>query len=246
VAVKVLRPELAAAIGPERFLQEIRITARLNHPHILPLLDSGEADGLLYYVMPFVAGGSLRRRFSPEAPMQLGAAVRVTGQVASALDHAHRQGIVHRDIKPENILLSDGHAVVADFGIARAVSALDRQTLTRTGVPIGTPGYMSPEQAMGIAELDERTDVYSLACVVYEMLVGTTPVVWSIHDGEAVGRFLDAPPDHRERLDSLPGRVEQVLVKGLAVRPADRFSGPLQFADALAVAAEGSGQTLSD
>jgi tRNA A-37 threonylcarbamoyl transferase component Bud32 len=240
VAIKVLRPELAAAVGSDRFLREIRITAQLNHPHILPLLDSGEADGFLYYVMPYVTGGSLRRQVGCEVRFPLDAVLRVTQQVASALEHAHRFGVVHRDVKPENILFSEGLAVVADFGIAKAVSAAGREALTRTGVPVGTPGYMSPEQAMGVADLDERTDVYSLACVVYEMLTGGTPVALPSPDDARVGRLLDAPPEHRERLDAMPGRVEQTLVRAMAVRPADRFASPGEFAGALAAAAEGS------
>jgi len=246
VAVKVLRPELAEAIGGDRFLREIRITARLSHPHILPLLDSGETDGVLYYVMPYLAGGSLRRRLDPKAPLPLDVALRIARQVADALDHAHGLGIVHRDVKPENILFSDGHAVVGDFGIAKAASTVGREALTRTGAPLGTPGYMSPEQAMGTTDLDARTDVYSLACVVYEMLIGATPAVWPMAEDVRLGRLSDAPSDHRERLDALPGRVEQALTKALAVRSADRFAAPGAFADALQVAAEGSGRKLSD
>jgi serine/threonine protein kinase len=238
VAIKVLRPDLAAAVGSERFLREIRITARLNHPHILSLIDSGEADGLLYYVMPYVSGGSLRRQLSRAATIRLDIAVHIAGQVASALDHAHRQGVIHRDVKPENILFSEGHAIVADFGIAKAVSSAGRETLTRTGVPLGTPGYMSPEQTTAIMELDERTDVYGLACVVYEMLVGETPGLWPAEEALRLGRFVDATPEHRERLDGLPGRVEQAMVKALAVRPADRFHGPGEFAEALTAATE--------
>ncbi|UCC49393.1 MAG: serine/threonine protein kinase, partial [Gemmatimonadota bacterium] len=229
VAVKVLRPELAVALGSDRFLHEIRITAQLNHPHILPLLDSGEADGLLYYVMPYVAGGSLRGLLIRERRLPLDAAVRITQQVALALEHAHRLGVVHRDVKPENILFSEGHAVVADFGIAKAVSTAGPESLTRSGFSVGTPGYMSPEQATRIADLDERTDVYSLACVVYEMLVGETPALWPMEEAQRLGRFIDAPPKHRECLDGLPGRVEQVLVRALAVRPADRFASPVEF-----------------
>jgi len=240
VAVKVLRPELAAAVGSDRFLREIRITAQLNHPHILPLLDSGEADGFLYYVMPYVAGGSLRRRLAGEARLPVEAVLRIARQVAAALDLAHRHGVIHRDVKPENILFSEGLAVVADFGIAKAVILAGREALTRTGFPVGTPGYMSPEQAMGVAELDERTDVYSLGCVVYEMLTGGTPVALPSPDDARLGRLLDAPPEHRERLDELPGRVEQTLVRALAARPAERFGSPGEFADALALAAAGS------
>ncbi len=246
VAVKVLRPDLGSAIGAERFLREIKFTAKLNHPHVLPLLDSGEADGFLYYVMPYVSGGSLRHRLQPGARLPVVVVIRVARQVADALDHAHGLGIVHRDIKPENILFSDSHAVVSDFGIAKAVSTVGREALTRTGAPIGTPGYMSPEQAMGTVELDERTDVYSLACVVYEMLIEATPSAWPMEEDVRLGRMSDAPPDHRERLDSYPGRVEQALTKALAVRPSDRFESPGAFADALAVAAEGSGRSLSD
>ena len=246
VAVKILRPELAAAIGPDRFLREIKFTAKLNHPHILPLLDSGEAGGLLYYVMPYVSGGSLRRRLDPKTPLPVDVAIRVARQVADALDHANGLGIVHRDVKPENVLFSDSHAIVSDFGIAKAVATAGREALTRTGAPLGTPGYMSPEQAMGTAELNERTDVYSLACVVYEMLIGATPAVWPMDEDVRLGRMSEAPPDHRERLDTCPGRVEQALTKALAVRPGDRFASPGAFADALAAAAEGSGRKLSD
>ncbi len=239
VAVKVLRPELAVAIGSDRFLREIRITAQLNHPHVLPLLDSGAADDLLYYVMPYVAGGSLRTRLNSGTPLQLEATIDITRQVAAALDYAHGHGVIHRDVKPENILFSEQLPVVADFGIAKAVSETDREHLTRTGVPMGTPGYMSPEQAMGYTELDERTDVYSLGCVAYEMLIGVTPAIWSDHDARRLGRFVDVPPDHRERLDLLPGRIEQALVKALAVNPRDRFPAPGEFAAAMEAALEG-------
>jgi hypothetical protein len=239
VAVKVLKPDLAAAVGPERFLREIRITAQLNHPHILPLLDSGEAGGFLYYVMPYVTGGSLRGRLRPGTALDLAVVTRVTAQVAAALSHAHRHGIVHRDIKPENILFSEGLAIVADFGIARAVAGVS-DGLTRSGFPLGTPGYMSPEQAAGLTAPEPRTDVFGLGCVVYEMLVGETPGLWPSDEALRMGRFLDAEAHHRERLDRLPGRVEQVLVKALAIRAADRYPTPTDFADALAEAAGGS------
>jgi tRNA A-37 threonylcarbamoyl transferase component Bud32 len=242
VAVKVLRPDLSATLGSERFLREIRITAQLNHPHILPLLDSGEADDLLYYVMPYMAGGSLRHVLQHGPTVPLPEVLRLAGQVASALDHAHRHGVVHRDVKPENILLSEGHAVVADFGIARAVSsaAATESALTRSGFPLGTPGYMSPEQATGTLHLDARTDVFGLACVVYEMLVGETPEMWPTEEAIRLGRFVDASPAHRERLDRLPGHLQQALVRGLAVRPALRYATPLDLTEALAGAAEHS------
>jgi len=238
VAVKVLKPELAAAVGPDRFLREIKITARLNHPHILPLLDSGEADGFLYYVMPYVSGGSLRQLLRSEADVSVAAAVRITEQVAFALDHAHRLGVVHRDMKPENILFSEGHAIVADFGIAKAVSSISRDQLTRSGFPLGTPGYMSPEQAAGSTAQDPRTDVFGLACVTYEMLVSETPGMWPTEEAVRMGRFLDASPEHRARLEDLPGRLEQVLTKALAMRPSDRYATPGEFAAALAGSSE--------
>jgi tRNA A-37 threonylcarbamoyl transferase component Bud32 len=240
VAIKVLRSEIAAAVGPERFLLEIRITASLNHPHILPLLDSGETDGLVFYVMPYVEGGSLRRRISHDDPLPLDVVTRVTAQVAAALEYAHHHGIVHRDIKPENILFSEGLAVVADFGVAKAFSSAAQAALTRSGFPMGTIGYMSPEQAAGRTDVDERTDVYGLACVTYEMLLGETPGIWPTEESLRLGRLVDASPDHRERLDRFPGRVEQVLTRALALKPTDRFAAPVAFAEALAEASRGS------
>ncbi|HEY6060352.1 MAG TPA: serine/threonine-protein kinase, partial [Gemmatimonadales bacterium] len=174
VAIKVLKPEIAAAIGPERFQREIEIAAQLQHPHILPLYDSGEAAGYLYYVMPYVEGESLRDRLNREKQLPQEDVVKITSEVASALGYAHSREFVHRDIKPENIMLSGGTAVVADFGIARAASAVEQQQLTQTGTVIGTPLYMSPEQGTG-SDVDGRSDQYSLACVVYEMLVGEPP-----------------------------------------------------------------------
>ncbi|MGD2134728.1 MAG: serine/threonine-protein kinase [Gemmatimonadales bacterium] len=237
VAVKVLRPELSAAIGTDRFLREIRITARLNHPHVLPLLDSGEAGNLLYYVMPYLSGGSLRHRLTTDGRLPLDSAVRIASQVAAALEHAHRLDVVHRDIKPENILFSEGLAIVADFGIARAITKAGGDALTRSGFPLGTPGYMSPEQAAGAANVGPPTDVFGLACVTYEMLVGETPEMWPSEEAIRVGRFLDASTAHQERLDALPGRLQQVLVQALAVRPTDRYPTPTAFAEALAAAA---------
>ncbi len=238
VALKVFRPDLAAAVGTDRFLREIQITASLNHPHILPLLDSGAADGTLYYVTPFVAGGSLRRLMGGEREVPLEAVLRILREVASALDYAHHLGVVHRDIKPENILFNEGLAVVGDFGIARAVSAAPRDHMTRTGVAVGTLGYMSPEQALGTGELDGRTDVFSLGCVVYEMVTGGTPASWLLPEDVRLGRLGDLPSEHRMRLDRLPGRVEQVLARALALRPEERFARAGEMAEALVQASE--------
>ena len=238
VGLKVFRPDLAAAVGAERFLREIEITAGLNHPHILPLLDSGNADGLLFYVMPYVPGGSLRRLLTGEERIPVESVLRIGREVASALDHAHAQGVVHRDIKPENILFNAGLAVVADFGVARAVSLAPRDHMTRTGVAVGTLGYMSPEQAIGSGEVDARTDVFSLGCVVYEMLTGSTPAGWPVPDDVRLGRLSDVPPAHRARLDEFPGRLEQVLARALALKPQDRFATAGGMMEALVTASE--------
>jgi serine/threonine protein kinase len=245
VAVKCLLPDLAATLGSSRFLQEIRVTANLQHPHILPLYNSGEADDLLYYVMPYVNGETLRQRLNRAGPMGLDEVLAIARQVTSALEYAHRHGVLHRDIKPENIMISEGHAIVADFGIAKAIVTAGGANLTRSGFPLGTPGYMSPEQAASVANLDQRTDVYSLTCVVYEMLVGDTPGEWSSEEAVRLGRFVDASAEHRERLDKLPGRLEQVIVKGLATRRDDRHISARAFCDALGAAAERSAK-LSD
>jgi len=237
VALKMLRPELAALVGPERFLREIDITAALNHPHILPLLDSGADGGIVYYVMPYVAGGSLRLLMSA-GPVPLEAVTRIARETASALDYAHTRGVVHRDIKPENILFNEGVAVVSDFGIARAVGDAAGTRMTGTGLSVGTLGYMSPEQALGTPDLDARTDVYSLGCVVYEMLVGERPASWPGAEDIELGRIADAPPAHRTRLDGYPGRVEQVLARALALRPRHRYSTAGELAAALTAASE--------
>ena len=246
VAVKVLRRDLAASLGTDRFLKEIEIAARLSHPHIVALFDSGAAGGFLYYVMPFVDGESLRHVLRERAPLTVSAALAITRQVGDALGYAHRMGVLHRDIKPENIILADGHAFVVDFGIAKAVSTAGGPHVTRTGFALGTPGYMSPEQAAGIREIDERTDVYGLACVVYEMFVGEPPGLWVTETAAALGRFVDASPEHRAHLDELPGRVEQVLARALALRATDRFPTIAAFVDALGVAAERSDVRYSD
>ncbi len=229
VAVKILRPELAAALGPDRFLREIEIVAHLTHPHILPLHDSGEAAGSLYYVMPYVAGESLRNRLLREELLPLDEAVRIAVEVADALGYAHGQGFVHRDIKPENILLVEQHAVVADFGIARAVSAAGGARVTSTGISVGTPGYMSPEQASGEQELDGRSDIFSLGCVLHEMLTGRLP------PGRAEERRAAKSSLHARR-PTMSVAVQQVLDRALAAAPTDRFGSAHEFGAALAQA----------
>jgi serine/threonine-protein kinase len=216
VAIKVLRPELTALLGPERFLREIEISARLQHPHILTLLDSGEAGGLLYYVMPYVEGESLRERLAREHQLPVKEALRLAREVADALDHAHRAGVVHRDIKPENILLQAGHAVVADFGIARAVSAAGGTQLTTAGTAVGTPAYMSPEQVMGSRDLDGRSDLYSLGCVLYEMLAGVPPFAGAAAESLAYQHLSVAPRPVSTLRTTVPKVVERALETALA------------------------------
>jgi len=233
VAVKVLRPELAAVIGAERFLAEIKTTAALQHSHILPLFDSGQADGFLFYVMPFVEGESLRDRLKRERELPVDEAVRLAKEVASALDYAHRHGIIHRDIKPENILLQDGQALVADFGISLAVTQAGASRMTETGLSLGTPSYMSPEQATGERTLDARADVYSLGCLLYEMLVGEPP-----HTGPSVQAVIAAvvtkePERLGARRPSVPANVEAAVHKALSKIPADRFPTAEAFSKAL-------------
>jgi hypothetical protein len=233
VALKVLRADLAASLGSERFLKEIQISARLTHPHILSVHDSGDAAGFLYYVMPYIEGASLRQRLEQERRLPPAEALAIAAPVADALSYAHRMGVLHRDIKPENILFSQGHPIVADFGIAKAISTAGATNLTRTGFPLGTPGYMSPEQAAGLTDLDERTDVYSLAVVVYEMLVGEVPGRWPTEEAVRVGRFLEAPAAHRTRLAQVGGHLEPALVRGLAIRLDQRTPTPAELIDDL-------------
>jgi serine/threonine-protein kinase len=233
VAVKVLDPELAATIGAERFLREIRIAARLTHPHILPLHDSGDVDGILYYVMPYVEGESLKDRIARERQLPVDDALRIACQVSSALDYAHRHGVVHRDVKPANILLEDGHAIVADFGIARAVSAAGGDRLTESGVSLGTAAYMSPEQGAGERELDGRTDMYALGCVVYEMLAGQPPFVGATAQSVIARHAVDPVPRIRSVRPTLPENAETAIMQALAKAPADRFQTVAQFADVL-------------
>lgn len=232
VALKVLRSELAAMLGKERFLREVEIAAGLSHPHILPLHDSGEAAGHLFYAMPFVDGGSLRERLERESQLSLEETLRIAQAVASALDYAHRQGVVHRDIKPENILLHQGEPLVADFGVARALDAAGEERLTETGLALGTPAYMSPEQAAS-GRLDGRSDIYALGCVTYEMLAGappfTGPTARSILARHAVDRV---PPLHTVR-ETVPPAVEAAIERALAKVPADRFAMASEFSAAL-------------
>ena len=233
VAVKVLRPELASVLGPERFLREVEIAARLNHPHILALYDSGEADGFLYYVMPYVKGESLRHRLEREQQLPIDEALGITRQIASALDHAHAHDVIHRDVKPENILLYEGEAMVADFGIALATSAAAGERLTQTGLAVGTPEYMSPEQSVGERALDARSDVYSLACVLYEILAGEPPYTGRTAQAVIAKRLTDPVPAVRRLRTTVPAAVEQALMKALAKTPADRFASTGAFAEAL-------------
>ncbi|HEX9691972.1 MAG TPA: protein kinase [Gemmatimonadales bacterium] len=233
VAIKVLRPELAAVIGASRFLQEIKVTANLQHPHILQLYDSGEADGFLYYVMPFIEGESLRGRLQREKQLGVEDAVSVARAVASALDYAHRHDIVHRDIKPENILLHDGQPVVADFGIALALSAAGGTRLTETGLSLGTPHYMSPEQAMGDREVDARADVYALGCVAYEMLAGEPPYTGPTAQSIVAKLLTEKPRRLTLHRDTVPPGVEAAIHKALEKLPADRFHSAAEFAAAL-------------
>jgi serine/threonine protein kinase/Tol biopolymer transport system component len=233
VALKVLRPELAAVIGPERFLAEIKVTANLQHPHILPLFDSGQADTFLFYVMPFVEGESLRGCLAREKQLPVDAALRIATEVGSALDYAHRHGVIHRDIKPENILLHDGQALVADFGIALAVSAAGSSRMTETGISLGTPQYMSPEQAMGERTLDARSDIYALGCVAYEMLLGEPPFTGPTAQAILTKVMIKKPDPILARRDRIPPYVEDAVLIALEKLPADRFGSAADFAAAL-------------
>jgi serine/threonine protein kinase/Tfp pilus assembly protein PilF len=233
VAIKVLRPELGAMLGPERFSREIEIAAALSHPHILPLYDSGDAGGLLFYVMPFVRGESLRQKLSRETQLSIDDAINITRQVAGALDYAHTHGMVHRDVKPENILLHEGEAMVTDFGIALAADAAHSERFTGTGLMMGTPAYMSPEQAAGERTLDARSDLYSLGCVLYELLAGEPPYTGATAQAVIAKRFTDPVPRVRRLRADVPPAVEQALTKALAKVPADRFASASAFADAL-------------
>ena len=234
VAVKLLHPELSAVLGSDRFLKEIELTANLQHPHILPLFDSGSAEGQLFYVMPFVEGETLRARLEREHQLPVADALRIATEVADALEYAHTHGVIHRDVKPENILLHGGHALVADFGIALAVQQAGGQRITQTGLSLGTPQYMAPEQAAGEKSVDARADVYALGAVMYEMLAGEPPFTGPTTQA-VIARVLTAEPtplDEARR--SVPPNVAAAVHTALAKLPADRFASAAQFASALA------------
>ena len=240
LALKTLRPEIAVALGRERFLREIKLAASLQHPNILPVYDSGDAGGTLYYVMPFVEGESLRDRLDREPQLPLEDALQIAREVADALSYAHSRDVVHRDIKPENIMMSGGHAIVADFGIARALSAAGGDKLTETGLAIGTPAYMSPEQSSGMGQVDRRSDIYSLACVLYETLAGQPPFTGPTAQAIMARHSLDAVPRLRIVRETIPDALEAVINRALAKVPADRYSTAEQFASALTAASTGS------
>ena len=233
VALKVLHSDLAASLGPERFLREIKLAARLNHPHILPLFDSGQADSFLFYVMPYVEGESLRERLDREKQLPVDEAVHHAKSIASALDYAHRQKIVHRDIKPENVMIYEGEAMVMDFGIAKAVSSAANDTITQSGMMVGTPAYVSPEQAAGEQNLDGQSDQYSLACVLYEMLAGERPFNGANAAAVMTKRFTETAKPLRVVRGAVPDHVERAVVRAMAVQAADRFATTALFAQAL-------------
>jgi tetratricopeptide (TPR) repeat protein len=245
VALKLLHPELAAALGPERFLKEIRTAAKLQHPHILPLFDSGEAEGQLWYTMPYVEGETLRARLQREQQLPLDDALRITTQVLSALDYAHAHGVIHRDIKPENILLEGDQAVVADLGIARAIGVAGDDRLTETGMAVGTVVYMSPEQAVGQRDLDGRTDVYSLGVVLYEMLAGEAPFIGPSAQAIVARRLTEAPRPLRSARETVPAGVDEAVMKALARAPADRHRSAAAFSGALRAEAPGQAEHVA-
>src|SRR6185312_9727021 len=233
VAIKVLHAELSALLGPERFLKEIELTASLQHPHILPLFDSGSTDGLLYYVMPYVSGETLRTRLDRERQLPVADALRIARETADALQYAHTCGVVHRDIKPENILLQNGHALVADFGIALAVEQAGGQRMTQTGLSLGTPQYMSPEQAMGEREIGARSDIYSLGAVTYEMLTGEPPFTGPSAQAIVAKVVTQDPAPIIPQRRSVPPAVEDAVLTALEKLPADRFDSAAEFAHAM-------------
>jgi serine/threonine-protein kinase len=246
VAIKVLRPELAQALGAERFLREITTTANLRHPHILPLYDSGEADSFLYYVMPFVEGETLRDRLDREKQLPIADAIQIASELADALSYAHGRRVIHRDIKPENIMLERGHAVVADFGIARAVTQAGADKLTQTGMAVGTPAYMSPEQSVGDSDVDARSDLYALGCVLYEMLAGEPPYTGGSAQAIIAKRFREPVPRISTLRETVPVSLEAALLRVLAKAPADRFATAAEFTAALTAPAPASAARPAD
>jgi len=222
VAIKILKPEFTASVGAERFLREIGIAARLSHPHIVPLIDSGEADGQLYYVSPFIPGGSLRDRLEIEKRLPLAEALRIAQEIGAALDYAHRNGFIHRDVKPENILFADGHALLADFGVAHACYAPGAPAITEGGLAVGTPAYMSPEQATAEEDVGAPSDVYSLACVVYEMLAGEPPFHGDSPRATMVRHVMETPRSVRVLRPDASTAVERTLRSALAKRAEER------------------------
>jgi serine/threonine-protein kinase len=241
VAIKVLRPELAAALGPDRFPREIRIVAQLQHPHVLPLHDSGEKDGFLYYVMPFVEGESLRHKLDREGQLPVHDAVRILREVVDALAYAHQLGILHRDIKPDNVMLSGRHAMVMDFGVAKAVSMAGGETLTTVGVAVGTPHYMSPEQATGAEHLDHRSDIYSIGILAYELLTGETPFKGKTAQAVLSAQVLEKPRAVTEIRSAVPGPLAELVKRCLEKQPADRWQSAEEILRELEAIATPSG-----
>jgi serine/threonine protein kinase len=238
VVLKILPPELAAGVSLERFQREIRLATQLRHPHIVPVIGAGDAGGLPYYMMPFVTGESLRDRLRRQPQLPVHEAVQIACEVAQALDYAHSHDVVHRDIKPENVLLHDGHAVVADFGICRAIThSSDVDPITLAGMAVGTPQYMSPEQAAGEREIDGRSDIYSLGCVLYEMLLGEPPFTGRTAQAVIAKRFAGAVPSVRVVRPAVPTGIEQAMLRALALAPDDRFQTGAEFAAALTMGA---------
>jgi len=241
VALKVLRPELAATLGPDRFPREIRIVAKLQHPHVLPLHDSGESAGFLYYVMPFVEGESLRQKLDRDGQLSVHEAVRILREVVDALAYAHSHGVLHRDIKPDNVMLSGRHALVTDFGVAKAVSAAGGEKLTTVGVAVGTPTYMSPEQATGEAHLDHRSDIYAVGILGYELLTGSPPFVAPTAQAVLSAQVLERPVPVVERRPAVPPALSDLLLRCLEKNPSDRWQSAEEILHALEAMATPSG-----